>query len=63
MIRLTKINFMGTFLYTLATAMTIIWTISFIGYGNGGLTHILLVYAAFIVLVRLIQARVQLSWK
>ena len=49
--------FMGNLLYTIAVILVIIWAIGFIGYGTGGIIHILLVIAIVVVLLRVIQGR------
>ncbi|MFN5630061.1 MAG: lmo0937 family membrane protein [Bacteroidota bacterium] len=48
---------MGNLLYTIAVVLLIIWAIGFIGYGTGGIIHILLVIAAIAVILRIIQGR------
>lgn len=48
---------MGNLLYTIAVILVIIWAIGFIGYGTGGLIHVLLVIAIVIVLLRVISGR------
>jgi hypothetical protein len=48
---------MGNLLYTIAVALIIIWAIGFIGYGTGGIIHLLLVIAAISVILRIIQGR------
>ena len=48
---------MGNLLYTVAVILIIIWAIGFIGYGTGGLIHILLVIAVIVILLRIIQGR------
>jgi len=53
----TKKYFMGSLLYTIAVILVIIWAIGFIGYGTGGIIHVLLVIAIIIVLLRVIQGR------
>lgn len=48
---------MGNLLYTIAVILVIIWAIGFIGYGTGGIIHLLLVIAIIVVLLRVIQGR------
>lgn len=48
---------MGNLLYTIAVVLLIIWAIGFIGYGTGGIIHILLVIVAIAVILRIIQGR------
>lgn len=48
---------MGNLLYTIAVILIIIWGISFIGYGAGGIVHLLLVIAIIVILLRVIQGR------
>jgi len=48
---------MGNLLYIIAVLLIIGWAIGFIGYGVGGLIHILLVIAVIAILFRLIQGR------
>ena len=48
---------MGNLLYIIAVILVIGWLIGFVGYGTGGITHILLVIAIIAVLVRIIQGR------
>jgi hypothetical protein len=48
---------MGNLLYLLAILLIIGWLIGFVGYGTGGLIHILLVIAIIAVLMRVIQGR------
>ncbi len=48
---------MGNLLYTVAVILIIIWAIGFIGYGTGGLIHLLLVIAVIVILLRVIQGR------
>ena len=52
-----KINFMGNLLYLIAVILVISWLIGIVGYGAGGLIHILLVIAIVVVLLRIIQGR------
>jgi type IV secretory pathway VirB2 component (pilin) len=52
-----KKYFMGNLLYTIAVILVIIWAIGFIGYGTGGIIHLLLVIAIIVVLLRVIQGR------
>jgi hypothetical protein len=48
---------MGNLLYVIAVILVIGWAIGFIGYGAGGLIHILLVIAIIVVILRIIQGR------
>ena len=48
---------MGNLLYIIAVILVISWTIGFIGYGAGGLIHLLLVIAIIAVIMRLIQGK------
>ncbi len=46
---------MGNLLYIIAVILIIGWAIGFVGYGLGGVIHILLVIAVISVLLRIIQ--------
>lgn len=48
---------MGNLLYVLAVILVISWGIGFIGYGTGGIIHILLVIALISVILRVIQGQ------
>jgi hypothetical protein len=48
---------MGNLLYIIAVILVISWAIGFIGYGVGGLIHVLLVIAVIAVVLRLIQGK------
>jgi len=48
---------MGNLLYLIAVILIIGWLIGFIGYGTGGIIHILLVIAIIAVLFNIIQGR------
>jgi hypothetical protein len=48
---------MGYLLYIIAVILIIGWAIGFIGYGAGGMIHILLVIAIIAILFRVIQGR------
>ncbi len=48
---------MGNLLYIIAVILIIGWAIGFVGYGAGGLIHILLVIALIAVVLRVISAR------
>jgi hypothetical protein len=48
---------MGNLLYIIAVLLVIGWLIGFVGYGTGGIIHILLVIAIVMVLLRVIQGR------
>ena len=48
---------MGNLLYVVAVILIIAWAIGFIGYGAGGIIHILLVIALIAVILRVIEGR------
>jgi hypothetical protein len=48
---------MGNLLYLVAVILIIAWLIGFVGYGTGGLIHILLVIALIAIILRVIQGR------
>jgi hypothetical protein len=48
---------MGSLLYIIAVILIIGWAIGFIGFGAGGIIHILLVIAIIAILIRVIQGR------
>lgn len=48
---------MGNLLYIIVVILVIGWLVGFVGYGAGGLIHILLVVAIVVVLLRVIQGR------
>jgi len=48
---------MGNLLYIIAVILIIGWLIGFVGYGTGGIIHILLVIAIIAVLFNIIQGR------
>ena len=48
---------MGNLLYIIAVILVIGWAIGFVGYGTGGLIHVLLVIAIIVVLLRIIQGK------
>jgi hypothetical protein len=48
---------MGNLLYIVAVILIIGWAIGFIGYGTGGIIHILLVIALIAVILRVIQGK------
>jgi hypothetical protein len=48
---------MGNLLYLVAVILVIGWLIGFIGYGTGGIIHILLVIALIAVILRVIEGR------
>ena len=48
---------MGNLLYVIAVLLIIGWAIGFIGYGTGGLIHILLVIALVAIILRVIEGR------
>jgi hypothetical protein len=48
---------MGSLLYVIAVLLVIGWAIGFIGYGAGGIIHILLVIAVIAVLLNIIRGK------
>jgi hypothetical protein len=48
---------MGNLLYIIAVILVIGWLVGFVGYGAGGLIHILLVIAIIVVILGIIQGR------
>ncbi len=48
---------MGNILYTIAVILVVCWAIGFIGFGTGGLIHVLLVIALIAVIFRLIRGK------
>lgn len=44
-------------LYTIAVVLVILWLLGFIGHVGGGLVHLLLVFAAILVLFRVLSGR------
>ena len=48
---------MGNLLYLVAVILIIGWLIGFVGYGAGGLIHVLLVIAIIAVLLQVISGR------
>ena len=48
---------MGSLLYLIAVILVIAWLVGSVGYGAGGLIHILLVIAIIAVLFRVISGR------
>ncbi len=52
---------MGNLLYIVAVILIIGWLVGFVGYGAGGLIHILLVIAIIVVLLNVIQGRKPIS--
>ena len=48
---------MGSLLYLIAVILIIGWLVGFVGFGAGGLIHILLVIAVVVVLMRIISGR------
>jgi hypothetical protein len=48
---------MGNLLYLIAVILIIGWLVGYIGFGTGGLIHILLVVAVIAVILRIIQGR------
>jgi len=52
---------MGNLLYIVAVILILGWLIGFIGYGAGGIIHILLVIAVIAVLLNVIQGKKPIS--
>jgi len=48
---------MGNILYIIAVILIIGWLVGFVGYGTGGIIHILLVIAIIAVLFNVISGR------
>ena len=48
---------MGNLLYLVAVILIIGWLVGFIGYGAGGIIHVLLVIALIAIILRVIQGR------
>ncbi|HZK98032.1 MAG TPA: lmo0937 family membrane protein [Prolixibacteraceae bacterium] len=48
---------MGNLLYVIAVILIIAWAIGFVGYGTGGIIHVLLVIALIAIVLRIIQGR------
>jgi hypothetical protein len=48
---------MGNLLYVIAVLLIIGWAIGFIGFGTGGIIHVLLVIALIAVILRIIEGR------
>jgi hypothetical protein len=48
---------MGNLLYIIAVLLIIGWAIGFIGFGTGGIIHVLLVIALIAVILRIIEGR------
>lgn len=48
---------MGNILYLVAVLFVIAWFIGIVGYGAGGIVHLLLVIAVIAILLRIIQGR------
>ena len=48
---------MGNILYIIAVILIIGWLVGFVGFHAGGLIHVLLVIAAIIIILRVIQGR------
>jgi hypothetical protein len=48
---------MGNLLYAVAVILVIAWAIGFIGFGTGGIIHVLLVIALIAVIFRIIDGR------
>ena len=48
---------MGNLLYLIAVILVIGWLVGFVGYGAGGLIHLLLVIAVIAILFQIIAGR------
>jgi NADH:ubiquinone oxidoreductase subunit 3 (subunit A) len=48
---------MGNLLYVVAVILILAWAIGYIGYGTGGIVHILLFVALVAIILRVIQGR------
>jgi hypothetical protein len=48
---------MGNLLYVVAVILIIAWAIGVVGYGTGGIIHILLVIALIAIIIRVIEGR------
>ena len=48
---------MGNLLYLVAVILIIGWLVGFVGYGAGGIIHVLLVIAVIAILFQIIQGR------
>jgi len=48
---------MGNLLYVVAVILIIGWAVGFIGFGTGGILHVLLVIALIAIILRVIQGR------
>jgi len=48
---------MGNLLYIIAVILIIGWLVGFVGYGTGGIIHVLLVIAIIAVLFNVISGR------
>jgi len=48
---------MGNLLYVIAVILIIGWAVGFIGFGTGGILHVLLVIALIAIILRVIQGR------
>ena len=48
---------MGNLLYIIAVLLIIGWAIGFIGFGTGGIIHVLLVIALIAIILRIIEGR------
>jgi len=48
---------MGSFLYTIAVVLVILWAIGYFAYGAGAIIHLLLMIAIIVVLLRVIQGK------
>lgn len=48
---------MGNLLYIIAVILIISWAIGYIGFGTGGIIHVLLVIALIAVILRVIRGK------
>ncbi len=48
---------MRNFMYIIAILLIVGWAIGYIGYGTGGIIHVLLIIAAIAVILQLIQSK------
>ncbi len=48
---------MGNLLYIIAVILIIGWAVGYIGFGTGGIMHVLLVIAIVAILLRLIRGK------
>lgn len=48
---------MGNLLYLLAVILIVAWAVGFVGYGTGGIIHVLLVIALIAIVLRIIKGQ------